>query len=150
MVDVTFQEEVYSDAMWEEFWPLFDANSHEVDDAPVRPNVETYNAISEQGALRIVSARAEGVLVGYLVFFLSPMLHRTNELAAHQDAFFLLPEYRRGFNASKLIGYAEAVAIGNGASVFRKSSKVQKRDISKILARSGYEHIESVFEKRLI
>lgn len=150
MVGVTFQEEEYSSDMWAEFWPLYNANSEEVDDAPVAPSIEVYNQVAEAGALRIVSARIDGGVVGYLVFFLSPLLHRENFLAAQQDALFLVKEHRRGSLAKRLILYAEEVAKGAGAKVFRQSSKLLKKDISNLLRRMGYVAVEVVHEKELV
>lgn len=154
MVDVTYQEEKYSEALWEEFWPLLEKHKEEIstvgEDVPLQPVREVYDQLDEAGALKIASCRVGGHLVGYVVLFLSPHLHYASVLGAQQDVFFLLPEYRRGYTGRDLLRFAEEMAKSYGAQYIRQNIKPDKRDFSVLLRREKYREAEVVHEKRLV
>jgi hypothetical protein len=63
-------------------------------DIPLDPDIDTYNTMEVIGALRCFTAREQGRLVGYAVFFIRHNLHYRSSLQAMQDVLFVLPEHR--------------------------------------------------------
>ena len=153
MVDVTFQEERYTDSMWEEFWPVLEAHKDEIanvgDGVELQPIRSIYDSLAESGSLIVVTARVGKKLVGYVVVFLSPHLHYASILVAQQDVFFLLPEYRKGFTGRDLLRYAEKIARNRGAAYMRQNVKPDRRDFGVLLKREKYSLVENIYEKRL-
>jgi len=64
------------------------------DDDDIDLNIPLIEGMARAGLLQIVTARAGGKLVGYLVFILSPSLVSRSEMEAVQSPFYVLPEWR--------------------------------------------------------
>ena len=75
----------------------------------VNPDLPTYRTLEEANRLAVVTARDEGKLVGYFVWFIFPHAHYQDTLVATEDLHFLHPEYRKGLNGYLLM--REAVAL---------------------------------------
>lgn len=57
-------------------------------------NVPLYRRLAAVGALQVMTARAQGRLVGYLVTVISPSLEDARIKSAWQNVFFTKPEFR--------------------------------------------------------
>ena len=71
-----------------------------------------YRQIEDLGNLVLVTARAARAaprLVGYHLTFLRNDLHSVHTLIGYVDSYYLLPEYRRGWNGFRLIRESERV-----------------------------------------
>jgi hypothetical protein len=67
------------------------------------PDWEAYAKLEELGKLWVMTARADGVLVGYIVMVVTRDMHYRTLLRATEDIHFLLPEYRKGLTGYRLL-----------------------------------------------
>lgn len=93
---------------WNRFWPesqlmLADHRAEVEPQArePFQVNVPLCEAMYEAGAMSITSARSEGALVGYSLWYLSPSLDSLS-LCATQGPWYVLPSWRKGSLALRL------------------------------------------------
>ena len=118
------------------------------EEAVLSPHWEMYRKLQEHGGLRVFTARADGELVGYAVYFIGPHHHYTNIMVATQDVLFLDPEYRVGRNGILLILFSENMMKQDGVDRVLQHTKKQK-DLTRLLDRLGYEHCDSIMMKRI-
>ena len=75
---VEYQEETY-DSVIDEIKPLLEGHYQEIannrDVIKLNPDYEIYKRFCELGQIRIVTARADGELVGYCIVVVRPHLH---------------------------------------------------------------------------
>ena len=67
------------------------------------PDEDYYNRNYDAGHAAVVTARAGGKLVGYMLWTIHRHPHYKQALCAQDDVHYLLPEYRRGMNGYLLI-----------------------------------------------
>jgi hypothetical protein len=79
-------------------------------------NIPLIESMSSAGLLQIVTARAAGLLVGYLVFTITPSLKARSELNAVQAPFYVRPAWR-GFTGLKM--HREAIRLLKAKGVKR-------------------------------
>lgn len=137
--------------LWGEAWPLLMEHWQEIaryKDIKLNPDFDAYHDAEMNGLLRVYTARAEGLLIGYAAFFVKKNAHYKDSLQAVQDVVFLRKECRRGFVGIKLLEYADAQLANEGVQVVYQHVKV-RNNFSPILKRIGYEKVEEVWAKRL-
>lgn len=83
------------------------------------PDWDRYLAMQEANVLDSFSAREEGKLIGYAVFFVTRHLHYKSNIIAKNDVLFLLREHRQGSTGLRLIRACE--------------KRMKERGVSKIL-----------------
>ena len=112
---LTFQVEPLTDA-WPELVEMHQQHWREIEAhrGPFAPELERYLVHERLGGFVLFTARDDGRLVGSLGVFLIPSRH-TQRLIASEDYLYLRPEYRRGWNAAKLIATAEQYCWNRGA-----------------------------------
>lgn len=95
---------------WGTFWPeaepLFAIHRSEVGDsspAPLRVDWRLAEQLDLAGALLIQTARSEGLLAGYCIWYISPSLESAGLLVGSQGPWFVLPEHRTGRAAVRLL-----------------------------------------------
>jgi len=115
----------------------------------LNPDWEQYEAAEKAGALRGFTARENGKLVGYFVVLVSRSMHYKDHLFATNDVIFLHPDHRKGFAGVRLIKFAADCLRSDGVSMLFINTKVH-RPFGTVLKRLGFNHVESVFSKRLI
>lgn len=115
---------------------------------PLEPDYEAYRRIGQAGMLRTVTCRADGVLVGYIVFIVSPHLHYKSCATAIEDIYFVKKEYRKGRVGIRLFQYAEKVLKDRGVKRIVMHTKVHL-DNSKLFEYLGYKWTDKVFSKML-
>jgi GNAT superfamily N-acetyltransferase len=93
---VTFQLEA-----WETFWrdgqDLFIAHHREagpVEGMPFNPHEKAASTLDHMGVLQILTARCDGKMVGYLLFYIEPSLESKDVLLGIQSAFYVVPQQR--------------------------------------------------------
>lgn len=116
--------------------------------APLSPHWDYYYACERMKRLVVVVAESGFDLVGYSVYFLAPMLHNMPHLMAQNDIIYIIPGWRRGSLAMRLMQMGEAEAKRLGASFVSMHVKVG-HDFSGLLLRVGYAEAEKVFIKEL-
>src|SRR5262249_9774027 len=96
---VTYQVENWLEVL-PEMRELFDAHWKEValdhDKIKLEPDYLAYEGMARFGLLHLVTARAEGKIVGYHLSFIHPHLHYKSSLTCFTDVFYLHEDYRHG------------------------------------------------------
>ena len=116
------------------------------DKVPLAPNWASYYAMERAAQLVLVSARKEGVLVGYAAWLLKDHLHYQGHLVAMNDVIFLAKEHRRGRTGLRLIDESEYLLKVLGVDRIMWHIK-PSNDWSPILKRKGYQVEEFVLGK---
>lgn len=147
-IAVTFASERVA-AVWPEIYPLFEKHWEEIGeykDIPLNPDFEAYKKLDEIGMMRVYTAREDGVLVGYCVFFVNPNLHYKNTTQALQDVMFIKKE-RRGFG-KKFMEWSDEQLRGEGVDVIHRYMSTDN-NFGVLLERIGYEFKALIYSRRL-
>ena len=82
----------------DEFLPLTQKAWDEVDQMKghltFEPDLEAYKALNNAGQLRLYTMREEGVMVGYALYLIQPVLHCKGSFHGLSDVMYIEPEYR--------------------------------------------------------
>jgi GNAT superfamily N-acetyltransferase len=159
-IEVTYQTECLSDALWSELLPLLQAHYAEVahhQDLALNPDRARYASIEAVGMLRIYTARSctadksVGKMVGYLAALVAPSLHYAPHVFANQDVLFVAPEQRGSRLGVNLIRYAHDCLRAEGVTLLMQHTKAkQGLNIGRMLQRLlGYELVDEIWCKRL-
>lgn len=117
-------------------------------DLEIAPDISKMKAIEALGMWKVVTARFEGRLVGYVLAVFSPHLHYSTSAPMFiVDAYYIMPEFRTG-NGAKLLKFAESVARSLGAIKIYLSCKVHE-DHSALFTLLGYRLSDYAFIKRI-
>jgi GNAT superfamily N-acetyltransferase len=114
----------------------------------LNPNYEAYEAAEKAGILKIFTARADGILVGYFAALVQSGLHYQDHIFAHNDVLFLHKSHRKGMMGAKLIRFAENCLKQDGVSMLFINTKVHA-PFDPLLKRMKYQHVENIYSKRL-
>lgn len=79
--------------LWQE---SYDTHAPKHPDMPLQPNHHAYRALEAGGILQIVTARDDGVMVGYVIATVYPHMHHASTLWGNVDSFYLRAGSRRG------------------------------------------------------
>ncbi len=138
-------------ACWDELAPLAAVHYGEVSSSELPRQIsldrEGYAQAEAHGIHVFVTARDAGRLVGYLSMCLRRHPH-ANTLGAWQDAIYLMPEYRQGFNAQGMISAGDAWLREHGATVVYHFAPTA-HDYGPLLRSLGYNPIEIVWCRHL-
>ena len=126
----------------------WDEISHDKDAYPFDPNWDLYKSLEDNNALFIFTARDKGKLVGYFSVVKTPSLHSRGKFIFCNDVIYLHREHRRGFVGVKLFRFVESCLRDDGCTNLQVVF-TDKYDITPLLLRLDYSHIETKFEKRL-
>lgn len=146
-------------AILAELHPLHEAHFAETERArdgqALMPDYDYIGAVERGGRLVQFTARMGGRLVGNLRMYLFTDLH-TGTPGANEDALYLDPVARHGFNASRFLAYAEGCLAQIGVIDVWADTKILHdeagnviRDVGVLLKRQGYTHVANKFHKRL-
>ncbi len=151
IVTVVYAVEKFQDCVAESS-EFFEAHKEEVgadkEKFPLAPDYERYQEMQDIGSLVVVTARADGRLIGYICYYLSRHLHY-DSLTAYSDVFYVTPAYRKGLVGVRLFKAVEEVLKHMGVERIYTGTKL-KLDIGPILERLGYAPIERIYTKVLI
>jgi hypothetical protein len=147
---VMFQVERLRD-MHEEMKPLLEKHWHEIaldhSRVPLDVDWDRYMALDEKESLSVVTAREDGVLVGYHVAIISGHLHYKSTLHGVTDVYWIDPSYRQ--------------RPGVGLRLFKAVNEEMKRlgvvklitgtkvhlDMGRLFQHLGYRETERTFTK---
>lgn len=132
------------------WWALLDEYAAECGIAGIgKPDmqVDTYRALEAAGVLKIVAARQDGKLVGFMFFLLSVLPHY-GKLVAVSESIFVAPAQRDSGAGLALLKAAEDAALDAGAVGLLVSAPAGGR-LDRLLAAKRYEHTNAVWFKRL-
>jgi GNAT superfamily N-acetyltransferase len=101
---------------------------------------------------QVVAARAGAALVGYSSYFCDAGYRSRQTRIARNDAIYLLPKYRRGWNGAKLIREGERILLASGASrvVYGTTMSYEGGRLGKLFARMGYAKAGEYYSRVLI
>lgn len=146
---ISIQKEEYLEVI-EDIKPLVYEHGSETDlyqeHFTVDPDFEVYSAMDSNGTLQIFTARDEGKLVGYLVFFVSNHPHYKNTKYASNDLLYVHPDYRKGGLIQNLFAFAEEYLKEDGVQVmtFHFKSHMDHPALAEIM---GYDRAEVMYSK---
>lgn len=114
---------------------------------PFDPKFERYNAYEKIGCFLQFTVRDNGRMVGYGGAYIVPSMH-TQRLIASEDTWYLLPEYRKGWNALKFFKFMESECVKRGA--IEVSLTVPEGIGTGVLCeRIGYAKIAALYSKQI-
>jgi len=148
MSEVKFSLELYQD-IHEEMDPILMKHFLEISanqDIPLDVDKEQYFMLEKVGILKVYTARYEGKLIGYSVYFVRHNPHYRKSLQAAQDVIFIDPE-RRGFG-KKFINWCDDQLRDYGVQVVYHHVK-QKHNFGPMLETMGYKLVDLVYGRRL-
>jgi GNAT superfamily N-acetyltransferase len=138
---VEISEEQYTEALYEEALPLARLQWEEIANyrelIPLSPRKDVYLASAKAGHLLFLTARFDGVLIGYAIFFIVYTAHYGKSLFAVNDIIYVLPEYRKGSVGVRLVKESERETKKRGAMLIRFHCKLTN-DFASLLDRLGY------------
>lgn len=147
---VTYAREPQPLSIVRELFPLLERHYEEVahyQDIPLDPDFQAYADVHHVGGLRVFTARKDGALIGYIVFFVRSNPHYRSSVQALQDVLFVLPEHR-GAVGVKLLRFAERELADEGVQVIMQHVKL-KNYAGSIMQHLGYEPVDLLLCKRL-
>lgn len=111
------------------------------------PQNDTYHALEQAGALKVVCARLDGELVGFITVLLSVLPH-FGRLVGICESYFVAARHRRSGAGLLILLEAERIALEAGAVGFLVSAPLGGR-LAGVLQRRGYEPASTVYFKPL-
>jgi hypothetical protein len=90
----------------------------------LNPDVEKYELLDAAGKLLLVTARCQGVLVGYFLWVLVDHPHYRDVRVADDDLHYLAPEFRVGLSGYNFVKRACEFAIERGARLLVMREKI--------------------------
>lgn len=107
-----------------------------------------YRALQEAGIFHFYTARAEGVLLGYIGYIIAPHLHHRGVKYALCDLIYVEPASRGKMHSVNLMKHAEADLVAHGVASIGQPVKVH-HDFGPILKRQGYVLDEYYYTKEV-
>lgn len=142
----------------EEIKPLLEEHWKEIatfkEDIPLDPDYDGYRKADEAGSMVIVTARHDGELVGYSIFFLLRHPHYRSTWFAMNDILFVRRDKRGSMTGIRLIKQSETevwrMVSKRGAKLVKISWHLKhSHDFSPVLDSLGYTHDEFTMAKLL-
>jgi len=137
---VTYQleswEDYYKDcqALWLEHYEEIAARKSQ---RKMQPDVRSYMAAEAAGQLQILTARENGRMVGYMLFFVKPHMHYAGVLCGFEDSIFLVQSHRKGWVGVRLVKESIKYLQRRGVQeVFVMENKA--KDLSKLFKGLGF------------
>jgi GNAT superfamily N-acetyltransferase len=104
---------------------------------PLDPDWDRYKQLDDKGLILTVTARDDGKLIGYAIFFVTTHLHYKSTYYANNDLLYLHPDYRKGLIGVRLITLSEKYLKEKGVTKIMWHIKFNK-DFSRLLHHLGY------------
>lgn len=104
---------------------------------------EQFEIMESIGKLFVMTARDDGLLVGYTAALLRPHLHSKGLQTAYVDAIFMTPGKRQHNVGLRLIQHTDTAL--SALSDFIYWHVKPERDFSRLLERMGCEYIEAIW-----
>lgn len=114
----------------------------------LKPHVDVYRALEEQGCLLSLGAFDEETLIGYSVTIVSRHLHYSDLTYASNDVIFVSSTHRSGRAGLMLMRETERRAKEMGARLMLWHAK-KHTALESILPRIGYDIQDVIYSKQL-
>lgn len=115
-------------------------------DVPLDIDEARYAQLDESGHLHILTARREGVLIGYHVAIVSVHLHYASTLHGITDVYYIAPEARHGVTGMRLFQAVEREMKALGVRKLFTATKLHL-DQGPLFERLGYKPVERLYAK---
>ena len=148
---IDFRREAYHPLLIEEMIPLWRNHHDEISvykDMQLSPDFKIYENAEKMGMLRIYTARHEGTLVGYQIYFVHFHPHYSETKEAVQDLLFLSKTMRIGFIGYRFIKWVDDQLFADGVAIIYQNVE-NTHDHSALLERLGYQEHERKFSRRI-
>lgn len=144
-----FKEERATLALFEESQKLVSSHEKELNTLGLKPSADLgrYIKASSNGGLALYTARHEGELVGYAIYWISRHPHY-DVIIGDQDMVYLKKELRDTGMGAKLILFSEKMLKERGVGVVAQKTK-RIKDLRKLYVHLGYELHEEVYTKEI-
>lgn len=151
---IAFQEEQVREC-WDELYPL--ASDHHASSEnykrhePFAPSLERYASYNEGRFYRLLTARDQGVLIGYFGVYLTQSMHSQRPIA-QEDTFYLAPSHRGGRNALRFLRFVEAFIekeLGASTEILFSCEQDNTSGIHKLLQALDYTPVITVYSKAI-
>lgn len=119
------------------------------EDVPLDPDFDSYRVVDAAGMLRVYTARLDGALVGYAIFFVRPHHHYRSTLWAISDIILVRREHRNLGLGDGLFGFVERDLAADGVKVMYTMAKLAHPELSFLLESRGHVKNEVIHAKRL-
>jgi GNAT superfamily N-acetyltransferase len=128
-------------SLWEEHYKEFEP-IHE-NKLSFEPDVDNYRALAAGGMLEVVTARKDGIMIGYCLAVVRRHMHY-RELCAFEDAYFVTADERGKWTGAKLIKHMMMVCRKRGAIKMYWMTKMFN-NLGLLFSRLGMEHQDEVY-----
>ncbi len=110
----------------------------------MRPDAALFEAMELAGHLHITVARERGSMVGYMLFIVRPHPHYADVLCGFEDAYYLIPEQRKGMRGVSMIRAALNALKSRGVKrVFIHTKKA--KNMGRVLEFLGMSHSDEIY-----
>lgn len=106
------------------------------------PDWDKFLVLDKAGIVRLPTVRKDGIMIGYAIFMLYPLIHYKSHTAAVNDAVFLLPKHR-GVVGYKFIKYCHEQMLKEAPRVTWHLKVAH--DWGNVLKHLGYELEEYLY-----
>lgn len=153
MSKIKLAREKISLELIEEISPLIYSNWYEVEskyEIPLDIDWNGYFTMDQAGMLLPVTARLDGVIVGYCMYLIAPSMHYRQTKMASTDVMFVDKTTRSSLASVcvKMTMFAEETLKSMGVCVMQQTVKSDK-DFGRYFDRMGYEFTERFYQKRI-
>lgn len=118
-------------------------------DVPLDPDFESYRAVDAAGMLRAYTARVDGALVGYAIYFVRPHHHYRSTLWAISDIILIRRDHRNVGLGNGLFDFLENDLRACGVKAMYTMAKLAHPELSFLLESRGHAKNEVIHAKRL-
>ena len=124
-------------------WREIAINQAEV---PLDIDWERYAALDKVKALHVLTARRNGLLIGYHIAFITGHMHYKSTLHGFTDVYYIAPECRHGVTGMRLFQAVERELKAIGVRKLFTATKLHL-DQGSLFERLGYKPTERVYTK---
>lgn len=146
--DYSFSIEKLEDVLFESY-TLYKEHHDELNgkDKQFKVDLPKYFQLESMGALMVFTIRdKDNVLVGHSYFILMRNHNHLLDIVADNTIFYITPEHRKGWLASKFIKYCDKLLFNGGMTEVRMHTKTRS-PFNILLERAKYKQEEVVYKK---
>jgi GNAT superfamily N-acetyltransferase len=146
---ITYQVELADDC-FDEVITHAEAHDREVNYFPdvmkIDPSYVRYRQLEDSGVLRVVTARDNGSLVGYIVSLVSYHINYQATLCGSMITLYVDPAYRNRLLSYRMFKFAMDDLIEQGATILSAQMNLRV-PYSKLLRKLGFQPTHELWEK---
>lgn len=144
---ITFQKETpepFAQQAVQLFKDHYEEIAERQDVIELDPDIIRYKHLFKRGALEIHTARDDGKLIGYSLWFVTNHIHYKKSITAVSDVLYISPKYRKGMLGYKFIKWTlEEIKKRNPQRVTFHVKPFL--DYGKIVERLGGHYFEKIY-----